>query len=61
MSKQRAGRHFPSQATELREIATLVKSFGLPGCTTDRSVQRLKRIADEIDGKAESLGQPDDG
>ncbi len=53
MSKPRAGRYFPHQANELREIAKLVKSFGLPGCTTTRVVRRLKQIADEVDGKAE--------
>ena len=47
----RAGRFFPQEANELREIAKTVKSFGLPSCSTERAVARIREIADRIDGR----------
>ncbi len=37
---KRAGRFFPQEADELREIARTVKTFGLPSLSTDRAVAR---------------------
>ena len=48
---KRAGRVFPQEANELQQIAKTVKSFGLPSCTTDRAVARIREIADRIDGR----------
>ena len=53
--KRRAGRFFPSEAHELREIARRVKVFGLPGPSTARAVESMRRIADRIDGRADTL------
>lgn len=54
-SKPRAERFFPAQARELREIAKTVKSFGLPTLSTDRAVARIHQIADQIDGRTETI------
>ncbi len=56
-SKRRAGRFFPQEANELREIARTVKSFGLPSLSTERAVARIRQIADQIDGRAETIEQ----
>ncbi len=40
VNKRRAGRFFPQEANELREIARTVKTFGLPSLSTDRAVAR---------------------
>ncbi len=53
----RAGYFFPAQARELREIAKTLKSFGLPALSTDRAVARIRQIADQIDGRAETIEQ----
>ena len=55
MSKPRAGRSFPNEAYELRTIARMLRSFGLPGPSTARAVERIRRIADRADGRAETL------
>ncbi len=57
-SKRRAERIFPAQAHALRQIAKSVKTFGLPSVTTNRAVERIRAIADEIDGRAETIEQP---
>lgn len=55
---KRAGRVFPQEADELREIARNVKQFRLPCCSTDRAVARIREIADRIDGrKATTQGE----
>lgn len=51
---KRAGRFFPQEANELREIARTVKDFGLPSLSTDRAVARIRLIADRIDGRKET-------
>jgi hypothetical protein len=53
----RAGRFFPQEANELREIARTVKTFGLPTLSTDRAVARIRQIADQIDGRTETTEQ----
>jgi hypothetical protein len=60
-NKRRAGRFFPNEAFELKQIARRLKDFGLPGPTTARAVeQRIRWIADRIDGRAEaSEGRPE--
>lgn len=56
-TNRRAGRFFPQEACELREIARTVKTFGLPTLSTDRAVARIREIADKIDGRAETIEQ----
>ncbi len=60
-SKRRAERIFPVQARELRQIARTVKVFGLPSLTTSRAVERIRQIADMIDGRAETVEQTSKG
>ena len=59
MSKHRAGRSFPHQARELREIATTMKTFGLPTLSTTRAVERIRQIANEIES-GEMIERPKD-
>ncbi len=56
-NKRRAGCFFPHEANELREIARTVKTFGLPTVSTDRAVARIRQIADQIDGRTETIEQ----
>ena len=56
-SKRSAADVFPAQAHELRQIARRVKAFGLPSITTARAVERIRSIADEIDGRGEPINQ----
>ena len=51
---KRARRYFPQEADELREISKTVKSFGLPSLSTERAVERIREIADRIDGRKET-------
>lgn len=44
---------FRAQASELREIARTVKHFGLPGPSTDRAVEKIRKIAQEIEAAPE--------
>lgn len=58
---KRAGRFFPHEAHELREIAKTVKDFGLPLMSTDRAVERIRQIADRIDGRKGTTEQEPNG
>ena len=60
-SERRAGRFFPNEAFELKQIARRLKDFGLPGPTTARAVERIRWIADRIDGRAEASRRDDHG
>ena len=53
--ERRAGRFFPSEAHELRQIARRIKIFGLPGPTVSRAVDSIREIADRIDDRAEVI------
>jgi hypothetical protein len=41
----------------LREITRTIKTFGLPTLSTDRAVACIRQIADQIDGRTETIEQ----
>ena len=54
-------RPYRTQARELREIARSVKRFGLPGPTTENAVEKIRRIASEIESAPKHSEDGDDG
>ena len=54
-SRRREASPFPAAAHELRQIARTMKAFGLPSVTTDRAVERIRAIADQLDGRTEIM------